>query len=132
MKTKPSVDLKKFGLMTGGILMGLFGLTIPLISNHSSPGWPWLIGLSLWIVALIRPNLLKKVYELWMKFGDVLGHINTRIILAFLYFFVIVPIGVVKQRLGQDNMGKSFDHKLKTYKKSMSAKAIKHMERPFS
>jgi len=47
-------------------------------------------------------NLLKPVYAAWMSFASVLGWINTRIILAILFYLVLTPMGLAMRLLGVD------------------------------
>ena len=39
----------------------------------------------------------KKLWEYWLKFGRVLGKIQTTIILSIIYYLVLSPIGIFKQ-----------------------------------
>jgi len=74
----------------------------PLWPLHA-PKIAWLAGAVAWVaVALICPRLLAPLYKAWMKFGHVLGWINARIILAFVFFVVVTPIGLLMRLLGKD------------------------------
>ncbi|HPG31236.1 MAG TPA: hypothetical protein PKY81_08920 [bacterium] len=46
-------------------------------------------------------NLLKKLWELWKKFGEILGHIMSRILLSLIYIFFITPISVFYKTLNK-------------------------------
>ena len=35
---------RKFGVTTGAIIIGLFGLVIPWLFNLNYPTWPWILG----------------------------------------------------------------------------------------
>ena len=39
-------------------------------------------------------NLLKKLWELWKKFGEILGHIMSHILLSLIYFIFVTPISI--------------------------------------
>jgi hypothetical protein len=41
-----------------------------------------------------------------MFLAEILGFVSTRIILAFVFFFVVTPIGVVKRIFGWDPLGR--------------------------
>jgi hypothetical protein len=45
------------------------------------------------------PRLLAPVERGWMRFAEGLGRVNTRIILALLYWLVITPVGIVRRWL---------------------------------
>lgn len=129
--TYTQTDLRKFGLILGGLFGAIFGLIVPTVAQHHIPTWPWVIALVLWAPAALYPKALTYVYKFWMKLGDILGFINTRIILGILFFFIIWPIGLIKRTFGSDVMGKRFDEKATTYRSEVKPKDIKHMEKPF-
>lgn len=67
------------------------------------PNFYWLTGAGIWLVAaLIYPRALAPLYKAWMALGHVLGWINARIILGFVFFFVVMPIGLVMRLFGKD------------------------------
>jgi len=37
---------RKFGVTTGAIIIGLFGLVIPWLFNLNYPTWPWILGVA--------------------------------------------------------------------------------------
>ncbi len=53
---------------------------------------------SFWIKA---KHLLSPVYRLWIRFGDAIGWVNSRIILGVLFYLVIAPIGLLLHLLGK-------------------------------
>ena len=68
-----------------------------------APNWYWLAGAGLWLsAALLYPKMLAPLYKVWMAFGHVLGWINARIILALVFFLVVMPIGLVMRLFGKD------------------------------
>jgi hypothetical protein len=80
-------ELRKFGLVTAGMLILFFDLLIPWIWDLAMPAWPLYPAVILVSMALIIPAALGPVYKIWMRFAEALGWVNTRIILG--YFFVI-------------------------------------------
>jgi uncharacterized membrane protein len=125
-------ELRKFGLIMAMVISLLFGLTIPFISNHGAyPLWPWIIASIFVIVSIIHPKLLKQVYKVWIKIGHVLGWINTRIILAVLFFGILTPIGLVLRALGKDPLLKKIEPDLTTYRIPCKTIESNEFERPF-
>ncbi len=84
-------ELRKFGLMTGLLLIVFFDGLIPWIWNFSPPLWPLIVAGLLGVPALLFPAALSPVYRVWMAFANVLGWINTRIILSLIFFAVFLP-----------------------------------------
>jgi hypothetical protein len=73
---------------------------------------------------------LKIIYTPWMKFGHILGFINTRIILGFIFFVMITPMGLVMRLMGKDPMCRKLDGSA-SYRKISASQTKEHMERPF-
>ena len=71
---------------------------------------PWVvltlvsIAAVLSLLSAIAPSLLRPVYRGWMRFGEVLGWINTRIILTLVFFLVVTPIGLLMRLFGRSPM----------------------------
>ena len=130
-KITTPTDLRKFGLLTGTIFAGLFGLLLPFMAKHSMPTWPFIVMAIFWVPALVYPKSLTYVYKIWMKIGEALGFVNSRIILGILFFVLITPIGLIKRTFGKDVMGKKYEPNLKSYRNSVKVKDPKHMEKPF-
>ncbi len=124
-------ELRKFGLIMAGVITVLFGLMIPVISNNSYPLWPWTIASVFLIVSIIHPKLLNQVYKLWMEIGHVLGWINTRIILAVLFFGILTPVGLIMRILGKDPLLKKVDANLASYRVICKPIESNEFERPF-
>ena len=60
------------------------------------------LGAVLVLLGLVRPRALIWPNKAWMAFAEVLSSISTRIILAFVFFLVVTPIGLVKRLFGWD------------------------------
>src|SRR5262245_61596107 len=92
--------LRNFGLTTGAIAAVLFGLLLPWLRGYGFPMWPWLAGgiLALW--GLLAPATLRPVHRVWMAVGNVLGWINTRIILGLVFYTVVLPMGRMMRAFG--------------------------------
>jgi len=96
---RTTAELRRFGLTVGGAL-----LLLALVSwwrGHTLP--PLLmggLGSGLVLPALLAPRLLAAVERAWMRFADVVGRINTRIVLTIVYALVLTPIGLVRRAFG--------------------------------
>lgn len=75
---------------------------------RGAPQWVWVTLLSLaaalLLSAAIAPSLLRPVYRGWMRIGEALGWINTRILLTLVFFLVVTPIGLVMRLFGRSPM----------------------------
>ena len=123
-------DLRKFGLVTGAMLVLFFDLLIPLIWGVAPPLWPVIAAGVLATMALLLPASLGPVYKVWMRFAEALGWVNTRIILSVIFYLVFFPVGMI-MRVFNDPMQRKFDASADTYR--VRSDTIKHenMEKPF-
>jgi hypothetical protein len=93
---------REFGLLVGGILVLLsawwfYRGKFPTVSHITLP-----VGAVLVLFGLIFPQALVFPNKAWMAFAEVLSFVTTRIILAFVFFAIVTPIGVVKRWFGWD------------------------------
>lgn len=123
--------LKQFGLILAGFLAGLFGILLPFLKSKQTPLWPWMIAGILFLLAVFTPKLLKWLYGPWMKLGNVLGWINTRIILGFIYFFLITPMGLIMRCVKHDPLKRTIEPNAVSYREPSEQQSIQHMERPY-
>ena len=125
-------ELRQFGLIMFLVLGCGFGLTFPLLAGKGLRPWPLLIGFAFAITAGLAPNFLRPVFEMWMKIGSVLGWINSRIILALVYYVLVVPYSLVLRVMGKDAMRRSWQKQAFTYRELVTDNnPIKRMEKPY-
>lgn len=130
----PELDrkgLREFGLVTGALIAGLFGLFFPWLLEVAMPRWPWASGGLLAVWALIAPHTLRPVYKVWMRFALILSRITTPIILGLVYGLVITPTAFIMRIIGRDSMARRFDDKASSYRVKSSKSPKDQMERPF-
>jgi Saxitoxin biosynthesis operon protein SxtJ len=60
------------------------------------------LGSALVILGLLFPRALVLPNRWWMAFARLLSLITTPVILAIIYFVIVIPIGVVKRLFGWD------------------------------
>lgn len=124
-------ELRKFGFVFAGILIVLFGLLLPYMKHHAIRAWPFYIGLPIALLAALVPNWLRPLYVVWMKFGAVMGFINTRIIMSVLFFCVLTPIGWLMRALGKDLLSQKLVREQPSYRVPSQAYSKEHMEKPY-
>lgn len=127
-------DLRKFGLIMGAMFALIFGLLFPWITDKTFgnwPIWPFIVMAIFWTLALIFPESLRKVNELWLKVGNVLGWINSRIILGAMFFLLIFPTGLLLKLFGKDSMNRKLEKDADSYRKVTKLRDKDHLEKPF-
>ncbi|BBA79199.1 hypothetical protein RGRSB_0644 [cyanobacterium endosymbiont of Rhopalodia gibberula] len=124
-------ELRRFGLLTGTIVSGLFGLAMPLILGHKLPLAPWIFTGVMYGLATFIPQYLDPIYNNWMRVAQVLAWINTRIILGIIFFFIVTPMAFIMRLFNRDSMEKKFNPSLETYRISSYIKDTISMEKPY-
>jgi len=126
-----TVELRKFGLIVGSAFAGLFGLLGPWLRHHPIPVWPWVLFGLLAGSALLMPRALYYPQLAWMRFGHLLGQINSTIILNLFFYVIIFPTGAMARLFGWDPMQRKFEPELESYRVEAESLAPEAMERPY-
>jgi hypothetical protein len=122
---------RKFGLVTAAIIVGLFGLALPWLFDAHYRLWPWILAGIMAALALIVPMALQPIYIVWMKFGNVMGWINTRLILGILFYLIFLPVGIIMRIAGKDPMHRKLEKGVTSYRVTSTAEAKDNVERPY-
>ena len=67
------------------------------------------------LLGLAAPQAIRWVYVGWMAAVFPIGWVVSHLLLAAIFFGVIMPIGLILRVLGRDPMRKSFDRSAATY-----------------
>ena len=124
-------EYRKFGLTTGLIIALLFGLLLPWLFDHSLPRWPWIVSAVLIVWGLVLPNSLSIIYGPWMKFGHIIGTVNTKIILTLVFFLIFTPVSLFLKLMGKDMMNRKIERTKLSYWQESEKQSKEHMERSY-
>lgn len=103
---------KEFGLIWSVILIIFFSISIYKGNIHYS----LLVASLLFIIcSLYFPRILSRFYHLWIKLGNTIGSIISRVIMFILYFGLFTPISLILRILGKDLLYKRVNKKSLTY-----------------
>ena len=93
---------REFGLIVGGVLILLSGWWIYRGKFHRVAPITLPVGAVLVLLGLAFPPALVYPNKAWMTLAEGLAFVSTRIILAFVFFVIVTPIGFVKRLSGWD------------------------------
>jgi hypothetical protein len=82
-------------------------------------------------LALAWPRSLTQIYRLWMTVGEVLGGINTRLILSGLFYLVFTPLGLYMRLRGKDPMRRTLAPEAESYRVVRQPRPAAHMRHQF-
>ena len=108
-------DLRIFGLIWSAIFLLI--ATYPLLKGQNIILWSLCTGLAFLLSAIVYPKIYKIIYfyQGWIAFGDIIGKINSKVIIFALFYFIFFPIGVILKIFRKDLLGKKLDSKAKSY-----------------
>jgi hypothetical protein len=123
-------QLRSFGLIVAGgfTVIGLWPL---VFRGQSVRLWALSIAAVMSVTGLILPQVLRPVFKVWMRVGEILGWVNTRIILSLLFYVVMVPMAVVLRLARKDFMMRRFDREAATYRIPRTKRPASHMQRQY-
>src|SRR5262245_32270075 len=122
--------LRPFGLIVGGIF-ALIGVWPVVWRGQPLRLWSLILGGILMALALAWPRSLTQVYRLWMRVGEVLGWINTRIILSVFFYLLFTPLGVYMRLRGKDPMRRTWAPEAESYRVVRQPRSAAHMRHQF-
>ena len=82
----------------------------PLINGDSLRIWSLIISLIFLILGIINSKILTPLNKIWFQFGILLGKIISPIIMGFIFFFVVTPIGFIMRLLRKDLLNLKFNN----------------------
>ena len=128
----PSIrDLRAFGLVMAAAVALVFGALLPWLFARPWPVWPWVVAALLAAWALAHPRSLRPFRAAWMRFAEVIGAVNNRILLGLVFFVLITPIGLVRRLTSRDGLGRAFEPRAASYRKTKARRGADSLERPF-
>ena len=116
-------QLREFGLLIGFFLPIFFGFILPTIYGHFFKIWTLWIGLIFIFFGIFKPKFLLYIYIIWMKFGLILGWINSRLILGLIFFLMLQPLALIMRFFGYDPLRKK-KVILKSYRETRNSSKI--------
>ena len=66
-------------------------------------------------MTLVRSHWLAPLKRAWMKFGELMHHVVSPVVMGVIFFGVFTPVGVVMRAFGRDAMKRRFEPKAPSY-----------------
>jgi len=122
--------LRSFGLtLAGGF--SVIGLAPVVFRHHGPTRWAIAVALIFGASGVLIPAALRHPYRIWMTAGDLLGRINSKVILSALYYILLTPMRLLMTAVGYDAMTRKFDSQTRTYRVIRKARPASHMTHQF-
>jgi hypothetical protein len=123
--------LRKFGLTLGAIFSTLALLFFWRHRLHVPFYISVVAGPLLLVAAAVAPRALAPVDRAWSALAKGLGFVNTRILLAVVYFLVFAPIALVLRLAGKDPLERRRDPRRSTYWRTRDPAEPDRLTRPY-
>ncbi len=130
----PELDakgLRRFALIFALIIVGVFGVIIPIISGSGFLWIPWLIGGVFIAWGVLAPTSVRPFYRLWMRFGLLMNAIISRVVLGIVFYLLVLPFGMILRIRGSDPLKRQWDPAAVSYRVVSDVQHPSQMERPF-
>jgi hypothetical protein len=88
---------------------------LPLFSGAALRWWSLSIAMAFAAVAFVFPRALAPLNRAWTRFGLLLHKIVSPIVLGFLFYVVVTPLGLLMRLLGKDPLRLRWDKQTSTY-----------------
>ena len=77
--------------------------------------WAFLIAFAFLMLGFWSPKTLIIPNKLWFRFGMLIGHLMTPILMVLIYFIAVLPTGLIMRILGKDLLKTRLDKKAESY-----------------
>jgi hypothetical protein len=96
------------------VVFAIIGLW-PLLSGAGFRTWSLVIAAGFLAAAFVAPRLLAPLNRLWFRFGMLLGHIVSPVVMAIIFYLTVLPTGLAMRLLGKDLLRLRFDPEAESY-----------------
>jgi len=93
---------RSFGLTVGGVLIALGAWWVYRDKFATAASALLTVGAALVLLGAVVPALLFHPHRWWMALAEKLAWVMTRVILAIVYYVVVMPIGIGRRLTGAD------------------------------
>ena len=88
---------------------------LPLLGGEPPRHWSLGAAGAVLATALVKPGLLAPFNRVWFRFGLLLHRLVSPVVLALLFYTVVVPTGLIMRALGKDLLGLRRDRGAASY-----------------
>jgi hypothetical protein len=93
-----------------GMALVLVGLIVWLNTKNKIA---IVVSIGILLVTMATPRLLLPAARIWFGFSEILGKIVSRIVLSFIFIFLVIPIGLARRWAKKDSL------QLRVFKKTI-------------
>ena len=83
----------------------------PILNDENIRIWSLVISVIFLVLGLINSSLLTPLNKIWFKFGIFLGNFISPIVMAIVFFLVLLPTGIIMRILRKDILNLKYSSK---------------------
>jgi len=106
-------ELRDFALIWSGIFTVI--AFYPLLQGYSVRVWAVSLALFFILGAFLKPEIFSLFHTYWIRLGEILGNIFSKVVMTLLYFFIFTPVSALLRLLGKDPLSKKLDRDCQSY-----------------
>lgn len=110
------IKLRQFSLIVGIGFPLIIGWIIPIIFGHSLRIYTIFVGLIILVLGFLKPYTLVYPYKLWFLIGDILGWVNSKLLLGLVFILILQPISIILKLLNHDPLKLLQKHNVPSYR----------------
>ena len=107
-------QLRQFGLLMAGVF-SFFGGVFFYKKWIITAGVLGVLMLFFLVMVLAAPMGLISIHRKWMRFAEVIGNFNAKVILGLVYFLVFTPTRIISSVFREDPLRRKFEKDKKSY-----------------
>ena len=116
---KGAIDThKKSSEKSFGIVFSIVFLLIslyPILEYKQLQVWALIVSIVFFIISFLAPKILEPLNNIWFRFGIMLGSVISPIIMAVVFFIVILPIGLMMRIFRKDLLNRKINKQVNSY-----------------
>ena len=83
----------------------------PILDQGDIRFWSLIISILFLILGLLNSKILSPLNKIWFKFGIFLGKIVSPLVMGFIFFGVVTPIGILMRIINKDLLNLKYNKK---------------------
>jgi len=124
-------ELRAFGLGFALMIVLVFWGVLPWLGDRPRPVWPLIAGGVLVAGALAWPPSVLPLHRLWLPVARLLAVVNTWLLLGFVFFGILLPVGLLLRAFGRLQYRSGTRRDLASYRIEVPPDHDTRLEEPF-
>ena len=77
----------------------------PLLNDYEFRYWSLIISIVFFLLGILNSKFLTPLNKIWFKFGILLGHVISPIVMGLIFFLVVTPTSLLMKLFRKDILG---------------------------